>query len=161
MQIAKNTVVSLDYSLTNDQGQELDKSSNGDFAYLHGASNIIPGLEEALAGKSSGDELSVSIPPEQAYGERNDALVQDVSRDMFPASEQVEVGKQFHAQSPDGHPVIITVVNVDGDNVKIDGNHPLAGETLNFQVKVVDVREASEEEIAHGHAHGPGGHHHE
>jgi len=160
MTIADKKVVILDYVLTDDAGQVLDQSENGQFAYLHGASNIIPGLENALAGKSAGDTFEVSVTPKDGYGERNDSMVQTVSIEMFESPEHVEVGQQFHAQSPDGGHIVITISHIDGDQVTIDGNHPLAGQQLNFKGTVVAVRDASVEELDHGHVHGAGGHHH-
>lgn len=160
MQIADKTVVSLDYTLKDDQGNTLDSSSNGEFVYLHGAQNIIPGLENALTGKSSGDEISVSVSPEEGYGERNEVMIQTVPRDMFEADQAIEPGMQFHAESPEGDMITVTVTGVDEEGVTVDGNHPLAGLNLNFDVKIVEVRQATEEELAHGHVHGPGGHQH-
>jgi len=160
MQIADNMVVTLDYTLKDDNGTILDSSTDGNFAYLHGAHNIIPGLEDALTGKSAGDEIDVKVSPAEGYGERHDSMVQAVPRDMFDSEQEIEVGMQFHAQSPDGDMVVVTVMDVDDDNITVDGNHPLAGVNLNFGVKVIDVREATAEELDHGHVHGPGGHHH-
>jgi FKBP-type peptidyl-prolyl cis-trans isomerase SlyD len=160
MQIAKHKVVTLDYTLTDDKGNILDSSQNGDFVYLHGAHNIIPGLENALNGKQSGDELNVSVSPDDGYGQRNDALTQVVPKDAFDTADDLEEGQQFHAQTPEGQYVMITVTSIDGDQITIDGNHPLAGVDLNFQVKVLDVRDATDEEVSHGHVHGAGGHQH-
>jgi FKBP-type peptidyl-prolyl cis-trans isomerase SlyD len=160
MQIDKNTVVTLNYILTDEQGNEIDRSSDGQFTYLHGSSNIIPGLENALTGKQAGDEVKVNVAPEEAYGQRDDSLQQQVSMEMFESAGDVKVGQQFHAQTPNGDPLVITVTAVDGDQVTIDANHPLAGVNLNFDVAVVDVREASDEEIEHGHVHGADGHEH-
>jgi FKBP-type peptidyl-prolyl cis-trans isomerase SlyD len=160
MQIGKNKVVTLLYTLTDDDGNVVDSSQDGSFAYLHGASNIIPGLENALSGKGQGDELSVVVAPEEGYGSRDDAKTVVVPRDMFPPNTDIEVGMQFHAQSPDGQNLLVTVVQVEGDRITVDGNHPLAGTTLNFEVKVVDVRDATDDEIGHGHVHGPGDHAH-
>jgi FKBP-type peptidyl-prolyl cis-trans isomerase SlyD len=159
MQIAKHRVVTLHYTLKDNDDNILDRSDDGSFCYLHGANNIIPGLEEALSGKTAGDELSVSIPPEQAYGMHDAAKTQTVSRDMFPPQQNIESGMQFHAQGPDGQSLVVTIVKVEGDQITVDGNHPLAGVQLNFDVKVMDVREANGEEIEHGHVHGPHGHH--
>ena len=156
MQISANKVVTLDYTLTDDAGQIIDQSQNGQFAYLHGADNIIPGLENALSGKTAGDSLNVTVAPEEGYGQREEALTQTVGIDMFESADQVQVGQQFHAQSPDGNTIVITVTNIDGDQVTIDGNHPLAGKALNFDVKIVDVRDATEQEIAHRHVHAHG-----
>lgn len=161
MQIAKNTVVTIDYHLTDPQGQVLDSSRGKQpLAYLHGVGGIIPGLETALNGKSAGDTLSVTIPPEQAYGVKNPQMVQDVPRSAFQGVADIQPGMQFQAQGPQGQVQIVTVVKVTPDTVTIDANHPLAGVTLNFDVTVVSVREATPEEISHGHVHGPGGHHH-
>lgn len=160
MQIQDNKVVTLHYTLKDDEGQIIDQSNDGSFAYLHGANNIIPGLEQALQGKSTEDELSVSIDPKDGYGERKPDMVQVVERNMFNEGDEINVGMQFHAQSPDGQMIIVTIADVDGDQITIDGNHPLAGVNLNFDVTVVDVRDATAEELDHGHVHGPGDHHH-
>ncbi len=160
MQIADQKVVTIDYTLTDNEGRVIDKSSDGSFAYLHGASNIIPGLENALAGKSAGDELTVSVSPDQGYGMRDEAMLQQVPKSMFEDASQIAVGTQFHAQGPNGEVLVVTVKDVQDEHVVVDANHPLAGVDLNFDVKVVDVRDASEEEVAHGHVHGPEGHHH-
>jgi len=160
MQIATETVATIDYTLTNDNGDILDRSQNGQFCYLHGANNIIPGLEEALTGKSAGDEVTVAVDPEEGYGPRDEAMMQTVSRDMFGPDQEIEVGMQFHAESPQGETLAITVTQVEGDDITVDGNHPLAGINLNFSVTVVDIRAATQEEIEHGHAHGPDDEHH-
>lgn len=153
MQIDKHAVVTIDYTLTNDQGQVVDTSKNNQpLAYIHGTGSIIPGLEEALQGKSSGDEVEVSIPPEKAYGEHDEELKQVVPRDRFEGVEQLEPGMQFQAQT-EGGVRIVTIAAIDGDDVTVDANHPLAGETLHFEVAVRDVREATSEEIEHGHVH--------
>jgi FKBP-type peptidyl-prolyl cis-trans isomerase SlyD len=159
MQVADQKIVSIDYTLTNDDGEVLDSSQGREpLHYLHGAGNIIPGLERALTGKSPGDAVQAKIPPTEAYGEKDPQLVQAVPRDRFPAKD-VTVGMQFQAQGG-GQTRIVTVVAIDPQNVTIDANHPLAGQTLNFDVKVVDVRDATSEELSHGHVHGPGGHQH-
>ncbi|MFA5530036.1 MAG: peptidylprolyl isomerase [Thiohalomonadaceae bacterium] len=161
MQITANKVVTIDYTLTDEQGQVIDSSQGRDpLAYLHGFNNIIPGLESALEGRSSGDSLNVVVAPGEAYGERDDALVQSVSRELFEDAEQLEVGMRFQSVSEQGVR-LVTVVEVADDSVTVDSNHPLAGLTLNFDVTVVDVREASQEELEHGHVHGPEGHHHD
>ncbi len=159
MQIADNTAVSIHYTLTNDQGEVLDSSDGGDaLVYLHGSGNIISGLEAALIGKKVGDKLNVRIEPQDAYGVVSDDMVQVISKDMFEGVDHIEVGMQFHADVSHG-PGIVTVVNIDGDNVTIDGNHPLAGEALTFDVEIVEVRAATKEELDHGHVHGAGCHH--
>ncbi|MBI3563386.1 MAG: peptidylprolyl isomerase [Gammaproteobacteria bacterium] len=160
MKIAHHTVVALDYVLTDNRGTILDQSQQGEFTYLHGAHNIIPGLEKALTGKQTGDQFAVVIAPADGYGERDTDLTQTVPMDMFDSPEQVVVGQKFHAQSGQGDPIVVTVLEVQNGQVTIDGNHPLAGLDLHFAVTVVNVREASQEEIAHGHVHTPGHHHH-
>lgn len=161
MHIADNRVVSIDYTLRNDEGEVLDSSEGAQpLVYLHGAANIIPGLEQALAGKSAGESLKVSIEPENAYGEYMAELVATLGRSMFEGVDDLQVGMQFHASAPNGGMQIVTIRDIDGDDVTVDGNHPLAGQRLNFQVRVISVREASAEEISHGHVHGEGGHHH-
>jgi len=161
MQIEKHKVVSIDYSLKDDEGNLIDSSEGADpLAYLHGMGNIIPGLENELEGKAVGDTLSVRIAPEDGYGERSDALTQVVPKNMFEGVEEIQVGMQFHAADANGHMQVVTVAAVADNDVTIDANHPLAGVHLNFDVKVVDIRDASQEEIEHGHAHGDGGHQH-
>jgi FKBP-type peptidyl-prolyl cis-trans isomerase SlyD len=160
MQAGKDKVVSFDYTLTGPEGQEIDSSKGRHpLTYLHGANNIIPGLEAALEGKSAGDELSVTVPPEQAYGHRNEQMIQSVPRDRFQGVADIKPGMQFQANTPQG-PRIVTIVAADAQNVTVDANHPLAGVPLKFDVKVTDVRDASAEELQHGHVHGPGAHQH-
>ncbi|MFQ5487165.1 MAG: peptidylprolyl isomerase [Gammaproteobacteria bacterium] len=161
MQIANNKVVTIDYVLTDDEGNVIDRSEGGQFAYLHGANNIIPGLENALTGKGKSESFTVTIAPEEGYGQRDDSLTQVVSRSAFESPDDIAVGRQFHAQSPDGQPLVITVIAVSEEEVTIDGNHPLAGANLNFNIDIVDIRDATEEELGHGHVHGPEGHDHE
>ena len=159
MKVADNTAVSIHYTLTNDEGEVLDSSADGDaLVFLQGSGNIISGLENALAGKTVGDKFNVRIPPEEAYGELEDGLVDVLSREMFEGIDDIQVGMQFHADVSSGSG-IVTVVHIDGDNITIDGNHPLAGVALTFDVEVVDVRPATAEELSHGHIHGEGCHH--
>lgn len=161
MQISENKVVSIDYTLKNHEGQVLDSSSErGPLAYLQGHQNIISGLETALQGKSAGESVQVTIPPSDAYGERDESLSQAVPRQMFQDADKVQVGMQFQTSSEQGGSQIVTVTDVDPEHVTVDANHPLAGETLTFDVTVVDVREPTQEEMDHGHVHGPGGHQH-
>ena len=146
MEIADARVASIHYTLTDDAGNVLDKSPESQpLRYFHGAGNIVPGLEKALAGKQAGDSLKVEVRPEEGYGPRNDALVQEVPRAAFQGVDRIEPGMQFHANSERG-PLLVTVVEAGDDKVRIDGNHPLAGKTLHFDVSVDAVREASEEE---------------
>ncbi|MEU6585267.1 peptidylprolyl isomerase [Nocardia sp. NPDC046763] len=161
MSIAADKVVSIEYTLKADDGEVLDTSvGEAPLVYLHGADNIVPGLEQALEGKSTGDELVVVVEPEDAYGEYLAELVSAVPRDMFEGVDELEPGMEFHAEAPDGDSQIVTVRQVDGDEVTIDANHPLAGQRLHFTVKVVDIRDASEDELAHGHPHGEDDHDH-
>lgn len=160
MQIAQDTVVVIHYTLTDDAGATVDTSVGGDpLAYIHGNGNLVPGLENALEGKQAGDKVSVKVSPADGYGEHEKALVQRVPRRSFKGVADVRAGMQFQVQSDQG-PRSVTVTNVTGDMVTVDGNHALAGKNLNFDVEVVEVRAPSEEELAHGHVHGPGGHHH-
>ncbi|WP_435104889.1 FKBP-type peptidyl-prolyl cis-trans isomerase [Arhodomonas sp. AD133] len=153
MQISKDKVVAINYTLRDSEGEVLDTSPEGEpLQYVHGAGNIIPGLENALEGKEPGDDLSVTVPPEEAYGERDDRLQQDVPLEMFQGVDKVEPGMRFQAQT-EGGTQIVTVAAVEDDKVTVDANHPLAGQTLNFEVKVSEVREASDEELEHGHVH--------
>lgn len=160
MLIAQDKVVLIHYTLRNDAGETLDSSSGSDpLAYLHGQGNIIAGLEKALEGRRSGERLSVRIEPAEGYGVRDAALVQKVPRRQFGGA-LVKPGMQFHVRNPQGQTRVVTVQRIQGDMVVVDGNHPLAGENLHFEVEVHDVRDATPEELEHGHVHGPGGHHH-
>ncbi|PLW70725.1 FKBP-type peptidyl-prolyl cis-trans isomerase [Pseudohalioglobus lutimaris] len=152
--IGNNVVASIHYTLTNNSGEVLDSSEGAEpLAYLHGAGNIIPGLENALVGKATGASLQVTIAPEDAYGEVQPELVQVVPREAFQGVDEIEPGMAFEAQDPQGQARRIIVKSVADDEITIDANHPLAGVELNFDVQVVDVRDASEEEVAHGHVH--------
>lgn len=160
MNIANNCVASFHYTLTDKDGKVIDSSEGREpLAYLHGSGNIIPGLEKELEGKQVGDKLTVAVPAAEAYGERNEAMMQELPANMFSGVDKIEVGMEFHAQTEQGVQVV-SVAAVDGDTVTVDANHPLAGVDLNFDVEVTDVRAATEEEVAHGHAHGAGGHEH-
>jgi len=159
MQIANDKAVLLNYTLKDTDGAVLESSVDADpLAYLHGHGNIIVGLEKELAGKSAGDKLEVTVEPAEAYGEHSADMVQVVDRSLFEGMD-VAPGIQFQAQTSQGVQVV-TVVSADDDEVTIDGNHPMAGKTLVFDVEVLEVRDASEEELQHKHVHGPGGHHH-
>ncbi len=160
MVIAKHKVVAIDYKLTDRDGNLIDSSDgHGPLHYIQGIGNLIPGLENALEGKKSGDSLKVAIPAKDAYGERNESLCQKVPKEQFDTSEGIELGMQFEVETEAGE-LVVTVVEVDQTTVTVDGNHPLAGVELHFDVTVKSVRDASAEEIAHGHVHGEGGHHH-
>jgi len=160
MTIAQNSVVTIHYTLKDDAGEVIDSSRSGDpIAYLHGHGNLVPGLERELEGKNTGDKVNVSITPEDGYGEYDDNLVQQVPRRAFQGIGNVTIGMRLHAQTPEG-PRAVTVTRMVGDMVTIDANHPLAGKNLNFEVEITDVRDATEEELSHGHVHGEGGHQH-
>lgn len=160
MQIGPRTVVTVEYTLTNDDGEVLDTSVGQEpLAYLHGVGQIIPGLERALTDKTDGDTLQITIPAADAYGERDPELLQAIPRSQFEDVDDLEVGMQLQASGPEGDQ-LVTVVGIEADEVMLDGNHPLAGLQLHFDVRVVSVREATAEELQHGHPHGPGDHHH-
>jgi FKBP-type peptidyl-prolyl cis-trans isomerase SlyD len=153
MIIEKDRVVTLDYVLKDDGGEILDRSADDEpLAYLHGRGNIIPGLERELEGKAEGDSLSVTVKAEDAYGAYSEELVAEIPKANFGDAGEISVGMQFEAHEGDSvH--LVTVTAVDGDKVTVDGNHPLAGQTLHFQVSVVQVREATAQELTHGHIH--------
>jgi len=160
MQIAHLKVVSIHYTLTNVDGDIIDSSEGSEpLSYLHGFGNIIPGLENALTGRKAGDRFTVSVAPAEGYGERDDGMIQSVPRNAFQGVDEIQPGMQFQAQSPEGMQ-LVTVIGVEKDEVILDGNHPMAGLTLNFAVEITAVRDATHEELDHGHIHGPGGHHH-
>jgi FKBP-type peptidyl-prolyl cis-trans isomerase SlyD len=156
MPIATNDVVTIHYTLKDDADKVIDSSSGGEpLAYLHGHGNIVPGLERELAGKSAGERLTVRVPAADGYGEYDRALVQKVPRRALKGIANLRVGMRLQA----GHQAV-TVTHIAGDMVTLDGNHPLAGQNLNFDIEITAVRPATEEELAHGHVHGDGGHHH-
>ncbi|WOK07989.1 peptidylprolyl isomerase [Imperialibacter roseus] len=159
MKIGKEKVVSIHYTLKDNEGTTLD-SSVGDqpLLYIHGIGNLIPGMEEGLDGKVKGDKVEIKVSPEKGYGVRDERMIQKMPRTAF-GDQKVEVGMQFNAGTKNGQQVV-TVTKVEMDGITIDGNHALAGVELNFSVEVLDVRDASKDELAHGHVHGPGGHHH-
>jgi FKBP-type peptidyl-prolyl cis-trans isomerase SlyD len=156
MQIAKHKVASIHYTLTNNEGEILDTSKGREaLHYIHGIGNLIPGMEEGLEGKVKGDKFDIKVTPEKGYGKKEAEMIQKVPRSAFGA-QVVEVGMQF--QTDNGQTVTVTDVGLN--EVTVDGNHPLADVHLNFDVEIMDVRNATTEEIEHGHVHGPGGHHH-
>jgi FKBP-type peptidyl-prolyl cis-trans isomerase SlyD len=158
MQIEKNKVVSIDYTLTDSSGELLDSSAGKEpLSYIHGTGSLIPGLESVLEGKGVGDELQVSVPPEDGYGVRDEALISSVRRDQLKELDSLQEGVMFGMEDDSGTR-IYTIVKIEDETVTVDGNHPLAGKTLNFAVTVQEVREASDEELDHGHVHG--GHDH-
>ncbi len=160
MQIALNAVAAFHYTLTDDQGQVIDSSKGREpLTYLHGSGQIVPGLERQMEGRQAGDSFTAEVAPEEGYGVHHAELMQEVPKAAFQGVEDIQPGMQFQGRGPQGE-INVTVARVEGDTVFIDGNHPLAGQTLHFAIEVTDVRAASEEELAHGHVHGAGGHHH-
>jgi len=159
MTITQNKVALIDYTLKNGDGEVLDSSEGQEpLAYLHGAENLVPGLEQALEGKTTGDTLSVVVTPEEGYGVRNEELIGSVPREMFEADMPIEAGMTFQAETDQGIQVV-RVVSLTDEEVMVDSNHPLAGETLHFDVTVTEVRDATAEELEHGHVHSEGCHH--
>lgn len=162
MKIAENTVVTLNYTLLNSDGMLLDTSDGREpLVYLHGVGALIPGLESELTGKVAGDKLIVVVAPEHGYGDRSPDNVKIVPKSGFNAEgdEQLEIGMQVQLNTQEGQ-VIALVTDIQGEDVTLDTNHPLAGMTLHFDIDILDIRKATQDEIDHGHVHGPGGHHH-
>lgn len=160
--IADGKVVALYYTLKDDAGEVLDTNRKGGrpLAYLHGMRQLVPGLEKALAGKKKDDALQVAVPPEEAYGPRDESRMEKILRKALPDGTDVRPGMSLGGYDPNGRPMSARILAVEGDEITIDRNHPLAGKTLHFDVLVVGVRDATAEEKAHGHVHGPGGHKH-
>ncbi|MCZ8342685.1 MAG: peptidylprolyl isomerase [Leptospira sp.] len=156
--ITKGKVVGFAYHLKNSQGETLDKSDEP-LLYLHGWQNIIPGLEKELEGLVDGDSKDVTVPPEDGYGTYNETLVFQVPKSELPAEADLQVGMEFQTDTPDGR-MVLYLQEIRESDVILNGNHPLAGETLHFSVTIKSIREATKEEMQHGHVHGPGGHHH-
>jgi FKBP-type peptidyl-prolyl cis-trans isomerase SlyD len=160
MEIAADRVVLIHYTLKDDHGKVLDSSAGGDpLAYIQGHGNLVPGLEKALEGKTDGNRVSVVLAPAEGYGARSESLVRRVPKRSLQGSGELRRGMQFRAQTDEGLR-LFTVTAIVGDMVTLDGNHPLADQTLHFEVEVLEVRSATAEELEHGHVHGPGGHHH-
>ncbi|MFO0633742.1 MAG: peptidylprolyl isomerase [Nannocystaceae bacterium] len=160
MIVTANKVVTIHYTLRNDAGEVLDSSDGGDpLVYLHGAGNIVPGLESQLEGRGKGDALQATVAPQDAYGPKSPGGPKAIPKSAFSGME-VAAGMTFVVEDEDGDPMPLRVVEVRGDTVMVDMDHPLAGETLHFQVEIVDVREATAEELLHGHVHGEHDHHH-
>ncbi|CAM2989613.1 peptidylprolyl isomerase [Vibrio rarus] len=160
MKIDNNSVVSLAYQVKLEEGVVVDQAGiDAPLDYLHGHNNLVVGLEKALSGRSVGDKFSVTVGPEEAYGEHSDAMVQRVPANVFQGVDQIEVGMRFLADTDQGQ-IPVEITEVDGKEVVVDGNHMLAGQTLTFDVEVVAIREATESEIEHGHLHQAGGHDH-
>ena len=156
MQITKHKVASIHYTLSDNDGKVLDSSIGQDpLTFIQGIGNLIPGMEEGLEGKGKGEKFKIKVSPEKGYGIKDEKLTQAVPRTSF-GTQEVKVGMQFQT----GQGGMVTVTKVGLSEITVDANHPLAGVELNFDVEVMDIRSATEEELAHGHVHGPGGHHH-
>lgn len=156
--VSEGKVVVFHYTLTDDEGEVVETSTEGQpLSYLHGAGKIVPGLEEAMEGKSVGDEFDVEVAPAKGYGEKSGPGPQAVDRSEFPQDVELYEGMGFTAEMEDGGHLPLWVSSIEGDDIYVDQNHPLAGQTLHFDVEVVDIRDATDEEIAHGHAHGADG----
>lgn len=157
-EIADGHVVTLHYRLTLDDGSVADESFGGEpLVYMHGAKNIVPGLEKQLAGKTAGDKCDIQVLPADGYGDYDPTLDQDVPRSAFPAEAQLAVGIAFQAQDQTGKPITLYIRAIEGDQVTVSPNHPMAGQTLNFAVEIIEIRDATDEEKKHGHVHGTGG----
>ena len=153
MQVEKNKVVEIDYTLTDEGGRVLDSSDGGEpLSFIFGIGDLIAGVENALEGRSSGERIEITVPPETAYGLRDDSLLLTIERDKFGEVEELKEGQRFRMETPEG-PMAFTVVKIDEAEVLVDGNHPLAGMTLNFDITIQSVREATTEELEHGHVH--------
>mgnify|MGYP005993178375 CR=1 FL=1 len=161
MTIENKKVVTIEFTVKNADTNEVIESSVGaePLVYLHGFNNLVPGLENALTGKAVGDSYEVLVSPEEGYGVRDDSLQEQVPREMFQGVNDISVGMEFTADGPQG-PVVVEVVAVDDKTVTVDANHPLASVPLAFNGEIKDIRDASDEEIEHGHVHGEGGHQH-
>jgi len=158
--VTANKVVTLSYTLRDDEGELIDQSQEGSpLLYLHGARNIVPGLEERLEGAAEGETIQATVPPEKGYGKRIGES-HEVPRRLFPTDAELAAGMQVVAHDDQGRQIPFFIIAIGEETVTIDPNHPLAGETLHFEVTVESLRDATEEEIEHGHPHGPEGHHH-
>ena len=160
MKISKNSVVIMHYALKNDDGEDLGNSRGHEpMAYIHGYDNVVVGLEKELEGKMAGDKFSTVIPPEEGYGVKDDDGIKKIDKDRFEGDEEISVGMQIQVDI-EGKVSVASVTEIGKEEITLDLNHPLAGVTLHFDIEVMNVREATEEELSHGHVHGPGGHHH-
>jgi len=159
MKVGNSMVIEIHYTLKNDAGDVIDSSEGQEpLTYLHGANNIVEGLEDELDEKEAGDSFEISVPPEKGYGIKDVRLISDVPKDRFPTDVDIEVGMQFVSEGPEGpHP--INIIEIKENSIVVDGNHELAGQTLHFSGKIVSVREGTPDELSHGHVHGPGCNH--
>jgi len=161
MKVGKDKVVLMHYTLKNDAGDVIDSSDGADpLPFLQGHGNIIPGLESALEGSKVGDKLDVSINPEEGYGERMKDAIQEIPSSALQGVDEVKVGMQLQSQDKDGNAFLVSVTKIEDDKITVDGNHPLAGQTLHFSVSIESIRKAEAEELSHGHVHADGQHNH-
>lgn len=160
MRIARDSVVAFQYTLKNEQGEVVDESGDEPLVYLHGHGQIVPGLEAALLGKSAGEKIDVKIPPKEGYGEKTTKETVRIPKDEFPEDAEPDIGMALDAVGPNGKSVVLWVIAKDEEGIDVSLDHPLAGMTLHFDVTIGEVRKATKEELAHGHVHGPGDHHH-
>lgn len=157
---AKNMVVSIHYTVKDSAGKKMESSVGEEpLVYLHGHDQIITGLEKAIDGKSPGDKMNVTISPKEGYGEYNDEMVSTLKKEQFKDQKQLKVGSIFQFSDQDGNPVVVRIKEIKGNSVIVDGNHPFAGQTLKFDIEVVEIRKATKEELEHGHAHTGHEHH--
>lgn len=160
MQLTKNKVAILNYTLKDKDGNILGQHNDGSFTYLHGAKNLIPALENALEGNQAGDKVDAIIEPEDAYGVHDPKKIQRVPKKTFPPEQELKIGMHFKSAMPDGTAMNVLITEIETDEIVVDGNHPLASKQLHFDIDILEIRDATEEELEHGHVHGPGGHHH-
>ncbi|MBT8381090.1 MAG: peptidylprolyl isomerase [Ignavibacteria bacterium] len=161
MSVEMNKVIIFNYTLKDDTGSVLDSSENKEpLSFLSGSNTILPKLEKTLTGMIIGSKKNVKLSAEDAYGDYKEEAVQTVNKDQFPKEAQLTVGASYMANSPDGKQMPFVITEVKEQDITVDFNHPLAGKDLEFDVELIDVREATPEEMQHGHVHGPGGHHH-
>ena len=161
MTITKDKVATIHYTLKDDQGTLIESSVGKEpLLYLHGTGNLITGLENALEGRKKGETVKVTVAPAEGYGDRDNELVEEVAKDEFESDEELEIGKEFQYDDEEGNVYHVRITAIGEQTITVDGNHPLAGKTLNFEVEIIDIRDATKEEKEHGHIHGEGGHHH-
>ena len=156
MKIGAGTVVAIDYTLTDDSGEVIDSSDGEPLEYLHGSGQIVPGLERELEGRQAGESVKVKVAPADGYGDHDPNRIVEIERAELPEDLEPELGMELCTEGPEGEPIVMWITEVTDTNVTLDGNHPLAGQTLNFAIEVRSVRKATEDETSHGHVHGPG-----
>jgi FKBP-type peptidyl-prolyl cis-trans isomerase SlyD len=161
MALQKKKVVTFNYTLKGENGEMLDSTEKGGpFSFVTGNLQVLPGLEDALSSMIIGSKKNIKLAAADAYGEYDEGAVQKVKRNLFPEEAELEIGSSYFAHSPEGQHLQFIVTEIDNDIITVNFNHPLAGKNLEFDVELIDVRDATAEEISHGHVHGPGGHHH-